>query len=136
MRESEEFVLIQFASDLYFVFLDSNFTTWTTQEVVFLTDPVAPAPSNSHPCRSLLLASWGWRGAPAIDGVLDEMYGGGGGGGDSDGEDEGEEEEDSDAEEDAEMMDELMQEEAESGDEQVGGGIKHGDFFDDDDDEG
>ena len=63
----------------------------------------------------------------AVDGVLDEMYGGGEG--------ESGEEQDSDQEQDAEMMEELMQEEAESGDEQVGGGIKHGDFFDDDDDD-
>lgn len=76
------------------------------------------------------MASWWGRGFLAVDGVLDEMYGGEGGG-DSDGE-KGEEE-DSDAEEDAEMMDELMQEEGESGDEEVGGGIKHGDFFDDED---
>lgn len=72
-----------------------------------------------------------------VDGVLDEMYGGGGeGGGDSD-QDGDQGGDSSDEEQDEEMMmEELMQEDAESGDEQVGGGIKHGDFFDDEDDAG
>ncbi|CAM9199068.1 unnamed protein product [Laminaria digitata] len=69
------------------------------------------------------------------DGMLDQMYGGGGKGG----EEEEEEEEDSDEDEDAEMEEALRQdmrqdadeeEGEEEGDDQVGGGIKHSDFFD------
>lgn len=91
-----------------------------------LDHSLAPIELSSH--AALCVARCRLHVPRAIDGVLDEMYGGGEGGDESGGE------QDSDEEQDAEMMEELMQEEAESGDEQVGGGIKHGDFFDDDDD--
>lgn len=69
----------------------------------------------------LQLLSW-----HMADGVLDEMYGGVDGAASPSSDDEGS---DSDVEEDLEM--EMVEEDTTLGDEVVGGGINHSDFFND-----
>lgn len=64
--------------------------------------------------------------SPVSDGVLDQMYGGGDG--------STSEERDSDSSDEqqgAEMAEDMMADDSE-GDERVGGGITHSDFFDED----